>query len=485
MGMTDSPRPLTIAVAALGGQGGGVLSGWIVETAEAAGYIAQYTSVPGVAQRTGATVYCIELFPKAAAEAAGTEPVLALMPMPGDVEVVIAAELMEAGRAITRGFVTPDVTTLIASTHREYAIAEKSAPGDGIAEAGTVLKSAQDRAHHLVAFDMQRLRFEETIRKSGRMVEANLTAFAAAYERAQRQESENLAAQTRAGAGETAVLPTAPSAKSQAVIERIARDFPADTRELLIEGARRSVDYQDPAYAQLYLDRVARFLPVERGNEGHAHALTKAVARHLALWMTYEDTIRVADLKTRASRFERTERELRARDDQIVYTTEFMHPRIEELADTMPAPLGRWVLRSRLARGLLKPLTSKGRRIATGKLWGFFLLNALARLRPIRRHTLRYEVETARIEAWLDGIARLAPDRYELALELARCQRLIKGYGDTHARGMAKYERIRSALPALETRPDGASVLARLREAALEDEEGTALDRALGEEAAA
>jgi len=512
MGMTDSPRPLTIAVAALGGQGGGVLSGWIVETAEAAGYIAQYTSVPGVAQRTGATVYCIELFPKAAAEAAGTEPVLALMPMPGDVEVVIAAELMEAGRAITRGFVTPDVTTLIASTHREYAIAEKSAPGDGIAEAGTVLKSAQDRAHHLVAFDMQRLadeagsvisaalfgalagsgaldiareRFEETIRKSGRMVEANLTAFAAAYERAQRQESENLAAQTRAGAGETAVLPTAPSAKSQAVIERIARDFPADTRELLIEGARRSVDYQDPAYAQLYLDRVARFLPVERGNEGHAHALTKAVARHLALWMTYEDTIRVADLKTRASRFERTERELRARDDQIVYTTEFMHPRIEELADTMPAPLGRWVLRSRLARGLLKPLTSKGRRIATGKLWGFFLLNALARLRPIRRHTLRYEVETARIEAWLDGIARLAPDRYELALELARCQRLIKGYGDTHARGMAKYERIRSALPALETRPDGASVLTRLREAALEDEEGTALDRALGEEAAA
>jgi len=143
--------------------------------------------------------------------------------------------------------------------------------------------------------------------------------------------------------------------------------------------------------------------------------------------------------------------------------------------------VGRWVLRSRLARGLLKPLTSKGRKIATARLSGFFLLFTLARLRAIRRHTLRYEVETARIEAWLDEIARLAPERYELALELARCQRLIKGYGDTHARGLAKYERIRSALPALETRPDGAAKLGQLREAALADEEGAALERALAE----
>lgn len=510
--MSDA-RPITIAIAALGGQGGGVLSGWIVETAEDAGYIAQYTSVPGVAQRTGATVYCIEIFPKAAAEAAGAEPVLALMPMPGDVEVVIAAELMEAGRAITRGFVTPDVTTLIASTHREYAIAEKSAPGDGVADGRTVLKAAQDRARRLVAFDMQRLaeesgsvisaalfgalagsgaldiareRFEQTIRNSGRMVEANLATFTAAYERAERQDSEKSAeTPTRPSEVETAALLQARSAKAQAVIDRIARDFPAETHEIMLEGARRCVDYQDPAYAQLYLDRVTRFLPFERGHEGHRHALTRETARHLALWMTYEDTIRVADLKTRGSRFERTEQEVRAGEDQIVYMTEFMHPRLEELADTMPAPVGRWVLRSSIARALLKPLTSRGRRVATARLSGFFLLYTLARLRAIRRHTLRYEAETARIEAWLDEIARLAPERYELALELARCQRLIKGYGDTHARGLAKYGRIRSAIPALEARPDGAARLTGLREAALADEEGKALEQALAKTVAA
>ena len=65
----------------------------------------------------------------------GREPVLALMPIPGDVDLVIAAELMEAGRAIPRGLVTPDRTTLIASSHRVYGHPEKSAMGDGTLDA--------------------------------------------------------------------------------------------------------------------------------------------------------------------------------------------------------------------------------------------------------------------------------------------------------------------------------------------------------------
>ena len=93
-------RPITIAIVALGGEGGGVLADWIVDLAEHGGYLAQATSVPGVAQRTGATIYYVELFAKAAARAAGREPVLGLLPMPGDVDVVLASELMEAARAV-------------------------------------------------------------------------------------------------------------------------------------------------------------------------------------------------------------------------------------------------------------------------------------------------------------------------------------------------------------------------------------------------
>src|SRR5690606_8958464 len=150
--MTEQTRPFSIAVAALGGQGGGVLAQWIVDLAEANKYRAQYTSVPGVAQRTGATIYFVELFPEDAVKAAGKAPVLALMPAPGDVDIVIAAELMEAGRAIARGFVSPDFTTLIASDHRVYAISEKEIMGDGRGDEDMVRDAAKKAAKSLVLF---------------------------------------------------------------------------------------------------------------------------------------------------------------------------------------------------------------------------------------------------------------------------------------------------------------------------------------------
>ncbi|MBV8319642.1 MAG: 2-oxoacid:acceptor oxidoreductase family protein, partial [Hyphomicrobiales bacterium] len=148
-------RPITIAVVALGGEGGGVLADWIVDLAQHGGYLAQATSVPGVAQRTGATVYYVELFPKA--QAHGREPVLALMPVPGDVDVVLASELMEAARAVERGFVTPDKTLLIASTHRVFAMTEKIALADGREDPAALLGACRDAARELVAFDMAAL----------------------------------------------------------------------------------------------------------------------------------------------------------------------------------------------------------------------------------------------------------------------------------------------------------------------------------------
>src|SRR5216684_4258423 len=100
-------RPVSIAIVAMGGQGGGVLTDWIVSLAEGQGWVAQSTSVPGVAQRTGATIYYVEMMPPLN----GRKPVLAQMPTPGDVDVVMASEYIEAGRSILRGFVTPDRTT--------------------------------------------------------------------------------------------------------------------------------------------------------------------------------------------------------------------------------------------------------------------------------------------------------------------------------------------------------------------------------------
>jgi indolepyruvate ferredoxin oxidoreductase, beta subunit len=492
-------RPLSIAIAALGGQGGGVLAEWLIAVAELHGWSAQSTSVPGVAQRTGTTVYYVEMCPKPLhGERA---PVFALMPSPGDVDLVVAAELMEAGRTIVRGLVTPSRTTLVASSHRIYGITEKSALGDGIADSNAVLGALHSQSRRLICFDMEALAdekksvissvlfgaiagcaalpfprslYEQAINESGVSVKSNLAGFAAGFERA-------LKASPVAGLVPPSSGPT--TALGRALDERIKREFPAHLHGLIEQGAKRMLDYQDDAYARLYLDRLGRILDSDRqaAQSGNDHALTAAVARYLALWMSYEDTIRVADLKTRSARFQRFRSEVRAASDQIVYVAEFMHPRFDEVCETLPAGLGGWLLRSPAARRMTAPLFRKGRQIQTARLGGFVLLQLVAGMRRWRRGTLRYRVEDARITAWLDRVQAMSRQRYDVAIEITECQRLVKGYSDTHERGLRNYHTLMQAIDTAADRPDLANVVKRLRSAALADEEGSGLRAALVE----
>src|SRR5690606_18486786 len=203
--------PIKIAILAMGGQGGGVLADWIVDMAEHAKWWAQTTSVPGVAQRTGATIYYVEMMPETEVSAAGRQPALAMMPTPGDVDLVVAAELMEGGRAIQRGLVTPDRSTLMSSSHRSYAVGEKSARGNGIADSNKVIETGEAASKRFICLDLQALAeqagsvisaslfgavagsgtlpftrqdFEETIRRGGVGVEASLRAFALGFDAA-------------------------------------------------------------------------------------------------------------------------------------------------------------------------------------------------------------------------------------------------------------------------------------------------------------
>jgi len=490
--------PIKIAILAMGGEGGGVLADWIVDLGERNGHIAQTTSVPGVAQRTGATIYYVELYPRAQAERDGGTPVLALMPLPGDVDVVLASELMEAGRAVQRGLVTPDRTTLIASTHRVYSIAEKTAMGDGRVDSGQLIAHAQAAAKRFVCFDMakaaddagsvisavlfgalagtgvlpfSRAQFEATIERGGVGVKPSLAAFGAAYARAAKPESPPDALDADPDAEVPApAVPLPRDERVQATLVRTQNSFPADARHVVIEGVRRLVDYQDPAYAELYLDRLERVAQLPAQGE----PLLEETARHLALWMSYEDTIRVAELKTRDTRFARVHDEVRARDGQVITIQEFMHPRLEEICDTLPAGLGRWLARSKWPRRLVERFTRKGRVVTTSSLRGFLMLYALAGLKRWRRGTLRFAVETQRIEQWLLQIAQAAAINPGVAVELARCQRLVKGYGDTHARGLGNFETLMAA-----AQRAGATLapatLRELRDAALADEHGHAL----------
>jgi len=99
----------------------------------------------------------------------------------------------------------------------------------------------------------------------------------------------------------------------------------------------------------------------------------------------------------------------------------------------------------------------------------------------LRRKSSRFHDEQALIERWLVAVKAAAAESIDLALEIAECARLIKGYGDTHRRGTTNFLNIFDALigPAA-GRPAGrAAAIARARQAALADPEGKSLAEAL------
>ena len=83
------------------------------------------------------------------------------------------------------------------------------------------------------------------------------------------------------------------------------------------------------------------------------------------------------------------------------------------------------------------------------------------------------------MEAWLARAMGQVDRDYALAVEILRCRRLVKGYSDTHARGLSKFDRVMDAIALVQGREDAADWARRLREAALKDEEGKALDGAI------
>lgn len=496
-----APRAITIAIVAMGGEGGGVLADWIVDLAEHAGYLAQTTSVPGVAQRTGSTIYYIEIFPEEPATKAGKAPVLALMPVPGELDIVLASELMEAGRAIQRGMVTPDRTTLIASTHRVYSMTEKIAIGDGQVDAKQLIAAGSAASRVFVHRDFEhvaqetrsvisaalfgalaatgslpfdRTKFEQAIRRGGVGVESSLAGFAAAFDATRQppvaRSDEN-----------TTVNPNKPKVGTQLqpLAARIETQFPPAARTLLLAGIQKLADYQDVHYAATYLDELEPIgkLDAEKGNGNFP--LLAETARYLALWMAYEDAIRVADLKTRDTRFARVHRESRANNSELVQIKEFLHPGIEEITDILPASLGRWLLNSGWPRKIVEKFAHKGRIVNTTSLAGFLQLYMLAALRPWRRKSLRFGEEHIRIKQWLTQIPSTAKDNYALALELAECPRVVKGYGDTHIRGRKNFDALMTALPKLSHSNDAGQFLRKLRDAALADDTGEKLAEAL------
>jgi indolepyruvate ferredoxin oxidoreductase beta subunit len=474
----DSPQPFAVLIAALGGEGGGVLADWLVQCALRSGLAVQATSVPGVAQRTGATSYYLEWMTRALPAGSGA-PVFSLNPLPGRVDALIASEAVEAARMIERGFVSPDRTLLIASTHRVYTTAEKMHMADGRFDTVRTQDVARQLARRVVLLDMEaaaarhgtilsavmfgalsgagvlpcsREVCEAVLGEGGRGGAASLAGFDDAWRQAADAAVQVHAAEA-AGApavGADALRVLQMANLSESLLRGWSRAIgalPQPMQASAAHGGLRCRDYQDDEYAGVFFDGLARLAAAASAAEGGvaagsllADTLDEAT-RQLALWMCFEDVIRVADLKSRRTRYQRVRVEAQAGGAELVRVVEYLKPGIDEIAAIMPRRFGGWLMHkardgswfTRLQTGLHIPSTS---------LWGYLLLRGLARLRPWRRSSLRFAEEQAAIAGWMQALVESLPVSPRFAAELAALPQVLKGYGDTQLRGRHNYSRL-------------------------------------------
>ena len=442
-----------VLIAALGGEGGGVLAGWLVRCARESGRAVQATSVPGVAQRTGATSYYLEWTAEPVDNS--DAPTFAMSPVPACVDVVVASESLEAARMLERGFVTPDLTCLIASTSRVYTTAEKMHMVDGRLDDSLIHTLTQTLAREAILMDMESIRKAHQTAISavlfGAMSGANVLPWSVeACEAVITASGKGVAASL---AGFHAARQRALDAKNAVAVEQPVSPTQLKLAEVCTLGEARCLDYQDAAYATEYRDLVSQACASQGMSDELTAAWTEG-ARHLALWMCYEDLIRVADLKTKPERIARIRAEAQARDGQLVRVTEHFKPGIEEIASVLPQRLGRLLIQKTSERQ--KKKFQFGLHVRSTSLWGYLMLRGLARMRPLRRRSLRYHEEATARHAWWEAMRELTPKSPTFGLALASLPQVLKGYGDTQKRGRENYDRLwRTCVEPALTAPEG------------------------------
>jgi len=434
--------PICVQIAALGGQGGGVLAEWIAEAAHIGGYPAQVTSIPGVAQRTGATTYYFELCPQ---KEPAEKPVFCLFPDADGLDLMIAMEPLEAARALDLGLIT-ERTTVLTAKSRIYSTAEKSIAGDGVVHVDTLLDALEGAAKEVIGLDIEALvakpgapgnavmfgaiaasailpmtedDFRQAILRKGVAVEPSLIDFSTGFDFRSKPDDITLA-------NDNMVFDPAPP--------ELVTDIetaPENIRALIGHICTGLIDYQDEKYARLFLKRFQPFAD-------SSSDLASEMARRLGAWMTYEDVIRVAQLKTRPGRLARIRDEIGIDHAAPLSVTEFLKPGREEFASLMPPGLGRMVMNGHSTSST----TGLRLRLPTATAFGYGSLKALARLRGWRPRTYRYQLEQAAIEQWLSAVEIAMKADADLARRTAGLAVLARGYGRVRIRGMEKLNRM-------------------------------------------
>ncbi len=467
---------IKIMVPAVGGQGGGVLTEWLVQAFFLEDYDVQGISLPGLSQRGGSTVYYLEAHPRPEAD---DKPIIfAQFPVPGEVDVIISQEFLELGRALQLGYGS-DRTTIVTSTHRIYSTLEKMPIGSGIYSDENLRKIAtafssklielnalqlakdngmDDLAVNAILFGalaasgsipLSKASFVSSVEKVGVAVKTNLRGFEVGW---------NFVSSSKAGdAGkkqvvwETFVRTRADQLEEYerevylGKVSRIETEFPKQLREILAESLYRLIDYQDAEYADRYIDDVREVLALDESMKGNLK-LTEHFARNLALLMSYEDGIRVAELKIKSDRFKRIKEEMRLRDDQVFKVIDYLKPDAEELYGLLPnvviAPFVR-VIESSLFKKIWRrkrPVTF-AQTPTTTSFSGFLRLWLLTKMKFMRPGSYRFKKERALMDKYKESTLYYAGLDYKLGSLVARSGSMVKGYGKVRRRTIKAFYR--------------------------------------------
>ena len=499
-------QSISLLICALGGEGGGLLSEWLMHTARLSGYPAQSTSIPGVAQRTGATTYYIEVLPTPLVQLQGKTPVFSLNPVPGALDALVSSELLETTRQITLGLVSPERTRVFSSSARALTTLERMPMGDGRLDSAhleSVVHQFSKEAHvwdfgamaqshgTMVSAVMlgviagsgllpfAREHFEATLLGSGAHSAASLKGFAAGFVRVQNAQS----VQVMLNDVHPDVQPSSPTTSAD---HPTLQALPPHVRELATLGYSRLCDYQSRAYAELYLQRIQTVLKAEEQADpslAHGYQTSCEASRWLALWMAFDDIVRVADLKSRVSRWQRVAREVKLQEDDVLHLYDHFKPGIPEFAALLPSwlatPMQRWDKQRALQGQTPWALPLK---IGTHSVTGMLALRGLASFKWLRPFGSRFHTEQADISQWLQAVCSGLQQDWQLGHEVALCGRLIKGYGTTNERGRNNLQHILTHLAGSQLHSDAtwrSTAVAQAREAALLDEAGTAMDEKL------
>ncbi|MEM7007853.1 MAG: indolepyruvate oxidoreductase subunit beta family protein [Thermodesulfobacteriota bacterium] len=467
---------IKVLIPAVGGQGGGVLTEWVVQAFFLEDYDAQGISLPGLSQRGGSTVYYLEAHPKPKTE---EKPLIfAQFPVPGEVDIILAQEFLELGRALELGYGS-DKTTIVTSTHRIYSTLEKMPIGSGIYSDENLRKLANAFSTRMIelnalelskangmdelavngillgalcesgAVPIDKKSFIKAIEMVGVATNASLKAFEVGWNYAHNNNNGNFTDSTKWDEfveERSSKLLSEEKKAYLARIKNIESDYPAQLRQILAESVYRLMDYQDLGYADKYLSEVNNIYVIDQNTKGTNYVLTEAYAKNLALLMSYEDGIRVAELKIKSDRFKRIREEMRVKEDQVFHVVDYLKPDAEEIYGLLPNVLVAPVL-SFTRTGLFKkiwrrkkPLTM-GQTPVTNSFFGYLRMLMLTKIKFMRPYSWRYKKEHRLIKRYTESLIKYSSYDNKLAAQIAKSAQMVKGYGRVRRRTMDAFYR--------------------------------------------